>query len=1438
MDLKWTRRLAMGLSLVALNGVGCAEERDPINQVQPNALAKDFFVGDLADDLDNPVFFSKAFVIDQSAGQNGMSVGLYSGTDRIKWEISEDYLIARKAYQIAKGQDHHGLPDGEPNGTVVAKFRITSHFDVKRQYNPQTGEELNIVSENATDRPWQERKFMRVDWSSNIVVDPMWSEMFFAKLFGDMTVEPLTYTVTDPTSEDAPYFDVKDGYFDVTNKYYVSPKEEYFAPWGISLPTCALVGIFANSTAYDCNNQEAVIRHSFWKVKADHDFEPTENTKRKLDVIASFGGAGDSLQPGFAGGTTQCWDPQYAYTEACFRQYLVKTNFWARSHVDIACGSDVDANENGTADECESHSGMKGSQCDLFHNKCTMPLRERSVKAVGYWLNKETPAILLDAVDADGNPTGVLDATGQPAVRGPMEDVIHTWDQATKVALAYGREVECRRTGDGDRASCHAQFFEIGSDGKDVLQMLSFGGWGVATPRPQTQDAARAMTACHAPVRAYDDHETCGETGEVARNGDQRKNFIYYWPHDSDARYGGVAGLGQDPETGESHGTTATVMGRSATRAAANYRDYIQYAMGDFSEADITNGTPQFIYNKIAQNGYSPLSKMAKQAAGKSVEAPAPQSGPTFGDVQPMPKQSLSAFLKAQTKTAYDPLLQAQSQPLWESLAAKVRGTEYEAMVVDADWAMHTTGADPRGPVTGSMLDAASPLRNLDPGRMDLWRAQMNAKLAAKGVCFVEDVPRIGSINFAGISRWYLDKFEEMGLDADIQAGGARDPGLMKQRGDYIYEDLFKGMAKGIAIHELGHCLGMRHNFASSYDAPNFMPQYWQLRTSEGAEDACPFNSNQAKGCYGPRTIDEETDDERGIAPRDGAGRSQGRPGVGYFGNTSVMEYEQDYLSPGLGTYDMMYMKAVYGGVLETFDSDRGEEEGGIPAAGQDQFALNLGLQLSELNTLGPNVAHYTNLSQALKVFKPSYCRDATAEELALGEWRVVHGKICSQSPRDHFRWKDFVDDNADGNKMPVDWVNLTAWKSRRSASPDQSPRQRWNYRYGETYGHGYMHTNHSDNGADVYEVTIGNSKMFELTYPLTYFRRNNKTYAYSNLPASTANRYLERARAFHWILEDRAFGPEYEAARLETFHFLARAALAPEPGPMKRFVMNGQAVYDADPDDQLQFAPDFQVGIGDGRYVSAEFSNVKGGNWDYLSWIEHAGYNAERGMAMRALLDGRPTLFTISRETYLDGRNVLRNYRDDEPDAVDRLIGGVLSEDWPSVGMWVDNTNIADPAGGLPFRSIQPLDLTVPTPSRPAGSTPIFPNIGFRQQVWLVINANLFGRMNSDTTLLNKMQIFIEGVDFIAAMPDTELVKFTDPNSGFTYVARLYGDETINGKTVDKGIASRMLQHANELKATNPAQLQKYVGLLDAARGVAAIYAKAGIYNSLPDPD
>ena len=47
---------------------------------------------------------------------------------------------------------------------------ISSHFDIIRDYNPTTGEETNKIIESE-ERPWNEREFIRVDWSSDMVTD-------------------------------------------------------------------------------------------------------------------------------------------------------------------------------------------------------------------------------------------------------------------------------------------------------------------------------------------------------------------------------------------------------------------------------------------------------------------------------------------------------------------------------------------------------------------------------------------------------------------------------------------------------------------------------------------------------------------------------------------------------------------------------------------------------------------------------------------------------------------------------------------------------------------------------------------------------------------------------------------------------------------------------------------------------------------------------------------------------------------------------------------------------------------------------------------------------------------------------------------------------------------------------------------------------------------
>ena len=144
---------------------GCAEQRAAINRVQPNALAKSFFVGSLDTSEDDPEFYLRVTVVDAAAGAG--NDGLFTNSDaqpttRIRWEISEELLLARLTYELVDGTDGKGLRR-VPDGQIVAAYAISKHFDIRRDYNPSTGEELNVVVENDSDRPWHQREHFRVD---------------------------------------------------------------------------------------------------------------------------------------------------------------------------------------------------------------------------------------------------------------------------------------------------------------------------------------------------------------------------------------------------------------------------------------------------------------------------------------------------------------------------------------------------------------------------------------------------------------------------------------------------------------------------------------------------------------------------------------------------------------------------------------------------------------------------------------------------------------------------------------------------------------------------------------------------------------------------------------------------------------------------------------------------------------------------------------------------------------------------------------------------------------------------------------------------------------------------------------------------------------------------------------------------------------------------
>jgi hypothetical protein len=331
------------LSFVALS---CADQRPVISRVQPNAIDKSMLDGE---------WYAQQTIVEVPAALTASVVGesQFPGMTRVRWDIQEDFLYARRSYELVLGTDADGAvadatptEDGQPYlGAIVAAFRIESHFDIVREYNATTGERINVVVENTSDRPWWERRFMRVDWSQNLVTD----YAFYAD--DEVTVAPVPFTVQeeDPNEDDRPHFE--DGYFDVTTALAVTPAVIH-PDWATGpIPTCWLY----YRDEEDCATTVVKVRNSYVRVDPDRQYEPAEYDGAVTEAFGFF--ANDRLVN----------DDRLGVREPARRRVLDRHNIWQR-WVDDA-GDPI-------------------------------PPAEREVRPIVYYLNADWPAELRGVAEA------------------------------------------------------------------------------------------------------------------------------------------------------------------------------------------------------------------------------------------------------------------------------------------------------------------------------------------------------------------------------------------------------------------------------------------------------------------------------------------------------------------------------------------------------------------------------------------------------------------------------------------------------------------------------------------------------------------------------------------------------------------------------------------------------------------------------------------------------------------------------------------------------------------------------------------------------------------------------------------------------------------------------------------------------------------------------
>jgi len=389
-DVKHRLTWVVAALVAVLSIMGCAEQQPPVNRVEAYALPKSLFNGE---------WFYQQTVVDVPGSQSVTFEGetAFMGTHRIRWDVQENYLYARASYAKVKNSKNENQDTGEYMGEIVGAWRITSHFDIKRGYNPTTGEENNVLEENASDCKWYECKYMRVDWSRNLTID-----FYFLDWDESIQKEPVPFYVQDNDPKYKPLFDDVAGYIDVTTAMAVAPGSIYFPGYNMSLPLCWL---FSAQDA-SCNTEIIKVRNSFWRRDPNRDYEPRLNKGKKDNWF------------GYFNTDRWTWHSEQGLTYPTKKQFLQRHNLWVASHGEKACTTDKECTE-------------PGSRCDTdmpFHKNDVETDSDYDGLPDSYEEAKGLSATRADS-DGDGLPDGQDDGDGNGT--RDIED-FWAWDRAAQ----------------------------------------------------------------------------------------------------------------------------------------------------------------------------------------------------------------------------------------------------------------------------------------------------------------------------------------------------------------------------------------------------------------------------------------------------------------------------------------------------------------------------------------------------------------------------------------------------------------------------------------------------------------------------------------------------------------------------------------------------------------------------------------------------------------------------------------------------------------------------------------------------------------------------------------------------------------------------------------------------------------------------------------------
>lgn len=1231
-----TSAILMASAAAICMSIGCAQNVGDIDRTQPNALSKQDFKG---------VWYYRQTVTDVPAQIDYAFIGYTSTLEKIRWEIRENYLIAYRAYELQPGTDNtagpvdegrttviEGAGDGlEPEyykGQPIAAFRVIGHFDIQRSYNTATGEQSNVIVENYTDRNWDKRDYMRVDWSRNYV-----TELFFLT---DMnSVSAVNYFVQEQEGGPDAFYKEKRtitregkkrdeiAYFDFVNKLNLNP----------ALRDCWYYN-------RNCIPGEVKLRHSFYRLEnAQRDYEAVIYDDQMVNKF------------GYFRIDREVYDRREGFTDVKRINYAMRHDMWKNDYKRDAKGNYL---------------------LDQNERRIPTPMAEREPKPILYYLSPNFPK----------------------GVRPYAQSIADDWDRAFRRAAGAAKGVSAQAIAD------------------------QYGKMFILCDNPTTEDQADSCDPRDAKARYIENGDgTYTYKPYTVRNGDLRYSVLWWVDKPQAAGPLGYGPPHADPETGEIVAGTAYVYGAGVDNYAQSGLDTVQMANGDFTKEELEMGIDvQDYLTKSLRPDIDPRARLSEQ---------------NFQDLKDI-KIDKDIQSKLLSTRQFKKLKHINSLP---------RPDRFDGNVTKHMQAMQkfrNAGWDKRL-IDNELLAGLSGGKHGDLSKLTEEQLQ----------------EALGGLNPLSM-RQYLGRqqnFRDLASRKNIYLAEFADNAVvstaLRFKGEKDYDKVFNAIRgeifRGVGAHEVGHSIGLRHNFQGSYDAINFFDEYWDLRKENIKRP------QSLADIYSLNTLTEAQIN----------GNMQG------YQYSSIMDYHSRFNGDwaGIGKYDeaailFAYTFGTYDDLDATYDGPAKQEEGYVEV--------------------------FTELPQAGRAMVLRYDRRRSPTQRALLENNHYGTAVQTLGGPDQLKKRELM--------------RYSKLRGQIDAfAPDRPAEVPYMFCSDELAG-ALVSCNRWDLGADPMEIVKTARDNYYTYYPLTHFRRNRTYFD----PIGPLNRSYRAHLTFltvyqQWLLgnqevDDDILNTIYILAAGMGFNTMFKTMTMPRYGVYEK--NNGALEW------QSYTAETFNpsavvIGKGEGRRVRSLFDANSG--YFYFSRMLESGHFWDWLGALYVAIE--PVARTVAVDTAADRQAFLVPFYLLFEDELTTLFNGQITDDLRGVGPRLINGKVVNPpaftlGNGAGFDPATGTSTTAPDFT---DGDPITVTANLTQERYAALYGVAFFNELYTQHFVDQSRVFKIGhKDQIEVTdPDYMLKTFTDPKTGITYgaIARRNG--------ASPSLAVQLIDQANGLVAS-----------------------------------